>query len=120
MNKQELEILTNIQLIIDERNALRADKAALIDALRHTVSNCENCKNGYGKPCDVQEGHSMDCVTCTDVCPCKDCRNGSHFEWIGRSERGKHAAPEHPLPIGVQRAMEEEKVRKKGENDGRK
>lgn len=120
MDKQQVAILNEIRLLIEENNALKADKAALIDALRHTVGSCDNCKNGYGKPCDVQAGHILDCVACTDACPCRECRNGSHFEWIGRSPRGKHAAPEHPLPVGVQRAMEEDKARNKGENDGRK
>lgn len=121
MNKQEMGLLNDIRLLIEERNALRADKEALIDALRHSVDNCDSCKNNYGgKPCDVVKGHDIDCVSCTDACPCKDCRCGSHFEWIGRSERGKHAAKEHPLPVGVQMAMEQEKTRKKGENDGRK
>lgn len=120
MNKQQVTLLNEVRLIIEENNALKADKAALIDALRHTVNNCENCKNGYGAPCNVRAGHILDCVACADVCACRECHNGSHFEWIGRSERGKHAAPDHPLPVGVQRAMEEEKARKRGENDGRK
>ena len=120
MNKQQVSILNEIRLLIEENNALKADKEALIGALRHTVACCLWCKHGHGKPCNMQEGHTLDCVECTDVCPCKACRNGSHFEWIGRSPRGKHAAPEHPLPVGVQRAMEEEKARKKGDNDGRK
>lgn len=92
MNKTELTILSEIQHIIEERNALKADKEVLIEVIRHSVDNCDNCKNGYGKPCDVQEGHILDCVACTDHCVCLECRNGSHFEWIGRSERGKHAA----------------------------
>ena len=120
MNKQEIGLLNEIRLLIEERNALRADKEALIDALRHSVDGCSNCKNDYCKPCDVQDGHTIDCVACTDPCTCRECRAGDHFEWIGRSPRGKHAAPEHPLPVGVQRAMEEEKARKKGDNDGRK
>ena len=120
MNKQEIGILNDIRLLIEERNALTADKAALIGVLRHSVDNCENCKNGYGKPCDVQEGHDVDCVTCTDACTCRECRDGSNFEWIGRSPKGKRAAPEHPLPVGVQMAMDQEKTRKKGDNDGRK
>ena len=119
MNKQELNILADIQRIIEERNALRADKEALIDALRHSVNNCVHCKHEYRQPCTMLEGY-VDCVSCpsSNPCPCKDCRDGSRFEWIGRSPRGKHAAPEHPLPVGVQRAMEEEKARKRGENNG--
>lgn len=110
MNKQEMNLLNELRLLIEERNALRADKEALIDALRHSVSNCDHCQHQNGSPCNVQEGHALDCVTCADACPCKDCRNGSRFEWIGRSPRGKHAAPEHPLPVGVKCVMEAERV----------
>lgn len=120
MNKQEIGLLNEIQRVIEERNALKADKEALIDALRHSVTACDHCDHNLTKPCDVQPGHDIDCVACTDVCICRDCKAGCNFKWIGRVELGKHAAKEHPLPVGVQRAMEEDKARKKGENDGRK
>lgn len=123
MNKQELTILSEIQGIIEERNALRADKAALIDALRLCVTACEHCDHQFDKPCDVTPGHEMDCIICTDVCPCKDCKAGCNFKWVGRVELGKHAAKPSPaddMPIGIRAAMEEDKARKKGENHGRK
>lgn len=115
MNKQELQLLNDIQLLIEERNALKADKEALIDALRHTVGNCNNCRNNTQRHCASWLGRAVDCVTCTDACVCKVCRNGSHFEWIGRSPRGKHAVKEHPsddMPVGIRAAMEEDKKKK--------
>lgn len=117
MNKQEMNLLNEIRLLIEERNALKADKEALIDELRRCVEACEYCDHQFNKPCDVQPGHEMDCVTCTDTCICRDCKGGINFKWAGRYTPGKHAAPEHPLPVGVQRAMEEDKARKRGEGN---
>ena len=117
MNKQDMNILNDIRLLIEERNALRADKAALIDALRHCVTACDHCDHNFTKPCDVIPGHDIDCVACTDVCVCRDCRAGINFKWIGRVELGKHAAKPHPsddMPLGIRAAMEEDKARKRG------
>ena len=111
MNKQDISILNEIHRLIEERNALIADKAALLDALRSCVTACDHCANKYNKPCDVQPGHEMDCITCTDSCPCRDCKAGSGFKWVGRYVPGKHAAPNHLLPVGVQRAMNERKTK---------
>lgn len=112
MNKQQVSLLNEVRRIIEENNALKADKAALIDALRHCVTACEHCDHQFDKPCFAQPGHTIDCVSCTDPCPCRDCRAGSNFQWVGRVELGKHASPEHPLPVGVRRAMEEDKKKK--------
>lgn len=108
MNKQQVTLLNEVRLIIEENNALKADKAALIDALRHCVTACEHCDHYLTKPCFAQPGHAIDCVSCTDSCPCRECKAGSHFKWVGRVELGKHAIKENPLPLGIGAAMKAE------------
>lgn len=87
MNKEQMVLLDDVRRLIEERNALQADKQALIEALGKTVNNCEHCAHENMQPCNA----NIDCVCCTvrKDCPCAECKEGSHFEWRGR---GKHAA----------------------------
>ena len=63
-----------------------AERDAAVEDLRSPLDNCKVCRHGNDA---FPGGCDGDCMECGLDCFCKDCRNGSKFEWRGVQEGGE-------------------------------
>jgi len=92
MENQQIKI--HAQKDIIEKQSARIDQlveelgTALAD-LRSSAT-CGACMHiSYDPDCDCE------CLTCERECPCRNCRNGSKFEWRGLPKEVPEQTEEH-------------------------
>lgn len=80
------EAKSELEAAVRETETARKDSADLrlqLEAMEKDLSACIDCCDVCAHSRDEESDCDCECESCLADCACKDCKNGSKFEWRG-------------------------------------